>query len=272
MLTKKVLPNGQMITLVHIDILNADRPARASFRTPVGLPSIALPIDWTKDWTLLFPILGNNRYGCCMYDAGIHIDQAMTGSVGTEAVYDENVVIQAYLRLSGGDRGLSEGQIVSEWTKGLCGNSSASILDSLDIDVTDTELVKSAIYLFGGVQFIFTVPDAWINSFANGVVWDAPATPDPRNGHGVAWLGVNEQDRVRLATWGGYVWITAEGVKVCNPSGFVPFSLRWFDPNTGLAPNGLSYDQLVELWVQAGGNASKLPANPFKTDLPPSAV
>jgi len=270
MLTQHILPDGQQIVLVHRDILNANRPIRSIYRTPANLPKIVLPIDWTKNWTLQFPILGNDSKGNCMYCAAVHLDQSFTGNVGAEATYDASTVINYYLKLSPWDQGLDENQITEEWTKGLCGNPQASILDSLDVDVTNTELVKSAIFLFGGIQFIFSVPDKWINNFQSGAVWDAPASPDPRNGHGVAWNGVDEQDRVRLLTWGGYAWITPQGVTSCDPSGFTMFSLRWFDPNTGLAPNGLSYDQLAALWVQAGGK--QLPPNPFHTDLPPGSV
>jgi hypothetical protein len=63
----------------------------------------------------------------------------------------------------------------------------------------------------------------------------------------------------------GYRKLTPAGLKVCDPSGFVVFSLRWFNA-AGYAPNGLHYDQLAAMWTAAGGKA--LPASPFPAPTP----
>lgn len=227
------------------------------FKAP-PLPAPALPIDWAK--TLDFPMDGNDQYGDCMYAAACHADGTFTGNAGTESVFDQAVLIKDYLALSGGDNGLSEGMILGEWKNGLVSTPAANILDALDIDPTDAALVQSAIYLFGGLLFMLDVPDTWVQNFNTGAVWDAPAVADQNNGHGIWWNGVDAQGRYKLQTWGTYGWITPAGVAVCDPTAFIVFSLRWFNA-AGVAPNGMTYDQLAALWVQCGGAA--LPPSPF---------
>lgn len=245
------------------------------YRVSPDLPTPVLPIDWAKN--LQFPILGNNQYGDCMYAMALHVDQTWTGNNGAESSFDVQVVIRDYLRLSGGDNGLDEGTLVHAWKKGLALNKDVAILDALDIDPTNGAMVQSAMYLFGAINFMLSVPNAWINSFdpAGGQVWDAPARANPANGHGVAWNGCDTQGRYKLQTWGGWVWITPAGVRTCDPSAFITFSLRWFDQKTGKAPNGYTYDQLAAFWVQAGGAVlppwpyGPIPVPPGPTPVPP---
>ena len=120
-------------------------------------------------------------------------------------------------------------------------------------------------YLFGGIQFQLSVPDKWINSFKTGATWDAPASPDPKNGHGIHFNGVDANGHYKIQTWGTHGWITPAGVAACDPSAFVVASLRWFN-SAGYAPNGLHYTQLAPLWVQLGG--SPWPASPFPAPAP----
>lgn len=235
-------------------------------KLPPDFPPIALPIDWTKADSLQFPMDGNDQYGDCMYAAACHTDQTLTGNAGTESTFDAGSIVQAYLRLAGGDNGLDEGQIIDEWTKGLCGNSSAVIYDALDVDATNPKLMQACLYLFGGVFFMLDVPDRWVRIAATDAVWDVPARADQNNGHGVMWNGCDAKGRYKLQTWGTHLWLTPAGVSVCDPSAFVVFSPRWFNAE-GIAPNGMNYDQLAALWVELGG--ATLPPNPFRPPVPP---
>ena len=221
------------------------------FQLSGAYPPVNLPVDWTENNSLSFPLDGNDHYGDCLYAAACHGDNTFTGNHGAESIFNLNTIIQDYLQLSGGDNGLNEGQIVGAWQNGLANTSDARILAALNLDPTDHAAMQAAIYFFGGVLFMLDVPETWYQSFTTGATWDAPATADKNNGHGVWWNGVNTQGYYKLQTWGTYGWITPAGVAVCDPSCFVVFSLRWF--NAGVAPNGMTYDQLAALWVQFGG-------------------
>src|SRR5579872_1086756 len=192
--TKRVwLPHhGHFVHFHDRQKMKAGHPTRKmQLRGPIPTPS--LPIDWAK--SLSFPMDGNDQYGDCMYAAACHADNTFTGNNGQESTFDLQAIIQNYIRLSGGDNGLDEGTLISGWKGGLANVVDAKILDALDIDPTNPQLVQTAIYLFGGVLFMLDVPDAWINSFKPGGVWDAPARADRNNGHGVWWNGVDAGGR-----------------------------------------------------------------------------
>jgi hypothetical protein len=237
------------------------------FKLNPQFPLAKLPIDWTKNNSLSFPIDGNDQYGCCLYAAPCHLDNTWTGNVGTESVFNEKTIIADYLKLSGGDNGLNEEVIVPAWKKGLVSNPEVNILDAMDIDPTNTTMAQSAIYLFGGIIFMLSVPDNWINDFNTGYVWDVPATADPNNGHAVLWNAADSDGNFKVQTWGTYGYITPAAVKVCDPTAFTVFSMRWFN-SQGFAPNGLHYTELSQIWTAAGG--IKLPDSPFPAPVGPT--
>ena len=154
-----------------------------------------------------------------MYAAACHGDNTFTGNVGAEYVFDEKAIIKRYLALSGGDNGLDEDMIWQDWNgPGLASVADAKGFAKVDIDPTNANQTQSAIYLFGGIQFQLSVPNKWINNFSTGAVWDAPASPNPRNGHGIHFNGVDANGHYKLQTWGTYGWITPAGVAACDPS------------------------------------------------------
>ncbi len=245
-------------------LMSYGHPSRR-FKLTSSFPPVVLPIDWTKGNSLNFPIDGNDQYGDCLYAAPCHMDNTWTGNVGIESTFNESTIISDYLKLSGGDHGLNEQLIIPEWKKGLASNPTATILDAMDVDPTNQQLCHSAIYLFGGIIFMLDVPTAWINNFNTGYIWDVPTQANRNNGHATLWNGVESNGNYKVQTWGTYGYITPAGVEVCNPTGFIVFSMRWFNAQ-GIAPNGMHYSQLSELWTEAGGIG--LPPSPF----PPTPI
>ena len=259
-----LLPNlGISVRFQNRQAMKLGHPPR-QFRLSGAYPAVPLPIDWTRNDTLVFPLDGNNVYGDCMYAAACHADNTFTGNNGTESSFGLNAIIQDYLQLSPNDTGLNVGQITGAWRNGLANIPAASISGVLSMDPTDAAAMQAAIYFFGGVFFMLSLPDAWL-SFDNGTIWDAPAVPDPAKGHAVWWNGVDGNGNYKLQTWGEHGWITPAGVRVCDPSCFVVFSMRWFNAQ-GIAPNGLTYTQLGDLWEQFGG--FPMPSVTGWTELP----
>jgi len=250
------------------DFVNAETDYRSLSAPTVLDPTTGIPIP---NQTLRVTEDCQNRttmpYGA---PVGLNQNAVMPYNGGVQKAFG---VPLSVLSVSGGDNGLDEGTLVPAWEapgiQGVTTGGVASILDALDIDPTNAALVQSAMFLFGPTFFMLDVPLRWINNFdpAGGAVWDAPANPDPMNGHGVCWTGTDLQGRYRLQTWGSYVWITPAGVARCDPSGFTVFSLRWFNA-AGYAPNGYHYTQLAAFWVAAGGKA--LPPSPFPQPAPPT--
>jgi hypothetical protein len=236
-----------------------------------ALPPATLPIDWTKGGTINYPYDDNDTLGDCEYAAAEHQDNTWTGNVGpTQSVFNDTATKEAYLALSGGDNGLDNGTMIGAWeSAGLAGNADAKILDALDIDPTNAPMVASAMFEFGGVQFQLAVPTAWINNFKTGYIWDAGPgiVAVEANGHAIHWPRILANGNYGIETWGTYGEITPAGVKVCDPTAFVCFSLRWFNAQ-GYAPNGRHITQSAALWLQAGGK--QIPASIINSYPPPT--
>lgn len=257
------LRTGEVVKLFPREKLRQGHPT-AKFTHPGmvrALPQPTLPIDWTKGNTVSFPMDDNDQDGDCYVACAEHIDNAWTASVGSESVFNDATTLSWYLALSGGDNGLSEGQIMPAWEKGLPGAPAATILDYLDIDPTNAALMQAGMYYFGPVALTLSLLDAWYNNFVTGYVWDAipGVKPDPNDGHAVALATALVNRDYELLTWGTYGYITPAGIAACDAAATIMFSLRMFNP-AGYASNGMHISQLAPLWTQAGGNSKVLAA------------
>jgi hypothetical protein len=256
---------GHWMHFIHRDKLRGVKPADArTFNRPLdSFSAPALPIDWAK--SLAFKTYGNDREGDC-YEAALgHADNTMTGNVGTESDFALTALLTQYHKWSGGDNGLSDSDAFGIWKEGIAGDKNAVMIDYLMIDVTNPIVLQACMWKYGPVMYTFDVADSWINNSADGDVWDAPAADNPSNGHAIIFNGVRLNGDVAAQTWGNRVWMTEKARTICQPSGWVAISPRWFNAK-GYAPNKLHVTQLAAEWVKDGGKA--LPAA-FVTSYPP---
>lgn len=225
----------------------------------VALPSPPpLPYDWTKGNSLAFPMDDNGGpqgVGDCFVAAAEHQDNAWTGNIGTQSVFQDAATLAWYTKLSGGDNGLNEQQIVSGWKAGLPGIAAATILDVLDIDPTNASLLQSGMWYWEGVQFQLAMPEAWANNFQTGYICTSGhgIAADQANGHAVYMSGILANGNVEFETWDTYGYFTAAGIALCDPSAFVCFSTRQFN-SQGYDAKNRHISVMAPLWVQCGGN------------------
>jgi hypothetical protein len=258
---KATLATGQQVVFHDRLLMKQGHPVKRyklfDGQTRKALPPATLPIDWTKNGQLSFPMDDNDTLGDCMAAAAEHADNTWTGNVGVESVFNDGLTSAWYLALAGGDNGLDEGTLVKGWMGGLPGTPEAIILDSLDVDPTNEAMVASVVELFGGLLFMLSVPDAWVKNWKPGYVWDSGPgiVADPNNGHGIWWNGVNASNWAHGCTWGGDVWLTPAGIALCDPSAFTVLSPRWFNA-AGYAPDGQHATVKASLWIQAGGSSA----------------
>lgn len=277
--THLTLPDGQTIRLVPRDKMRAKAGTR-SLTIPRHSKTIlaTLPIppptfDWTKGDTVAFPILGNDQYGDCYYAAMCHLAQTYAAMVGTPVTFDVNKVVARYKKLSGGDNGLSDSDVLGsnhngEFYGGIVGPSGPhKILDHLLVDPSDAQAVDLAMWAFGGVMYTASLCNEWVANPKPGQVWDK-GHANPNYGHAIVLNGKNADLSRKLQTWAFNPPIrhTQAGLESSDPEVIVCFSMEWFDPTTGKAPNGMSYDDLSALWKTLGGR--QMPPSPFAPPAP----
>lgn len=256
--------------------LRAHKPLRAGTIWP---QPASLPNGYTAVVNSQVPIDGNDTLGDCGEAMVCHFDTVLqVQATGIPSTFDVAALETQYEQVSGGDNGLDEDEVTSQiWAAptGIAGAtpSGAVIYDHLDI-TTDPATVTGAIASQGGVCMAFSVPDKWINSFDPSnpnVVWDAPAIPNPMNGHFVPLVGTLANGNYVLLTWGGSVQITPAALQICQADLFTVFSPRAYNPRTGLDFAGRTYEANAIFWASMGGSAS-LPPSPFGPTPPAPPV
>ena len=253
-------------------------PELAAFHTPQNPPLgssllwvppvTALPVDSTGNATVDCPMDGNDTLGDCFEACIAHIDNIWTYGQGksgwTESVFDLGALEQQYEAASGGDNGLDENEAIAIWQSGVGGNKAATVVDYLDVDLTDVALVQFAIDQFYAVALEWSVPDDFLNGWTTGSVWPNAMTPDPNNGHATplasVWSGQDQGQDVtgfyELWTWGGYCLVSAAFVASVDPTGFVALSARQFNAQ-GYDSKGRHVSTQAALWIACGGNADR---------------
>ena len=229
------------------------------------VPPPPAAFDLSKSEQIVFPILGNNKYGDCFYAAVAHIAQCWTGNAGTECQFDENQLTKRYLQIAGGDNGLDDGTIFPEFMAGIVGpNGPRKILQEFTIDPKDEATATLCMWAFCGLVWTCSLPGGWANNAKPGAIWDEHGG-SPVGGHAMILTGKNPKG-YDLRTWGVSPppILTQKGLLSADPELVVCISMDMFSP-AGVAPCGANYDQISALLVTLGGKP--LPPNPF----PPAA-
>jgi hypothetical protein len=267
---------GREIVLVSRNQLRSHPSTkRLTIVADAGANVPPLPIDWTKNNTVDFPILGNDTEGDCYYAAILHYLMAWMANKNTSVTFNAAAVLARYNVISGGDNGLDDDQIFKEWTSGVIGpNGPHKILDRLTINVNDDAAINAAMWACGGLIYTAALPDAWLDNPMPGQTWDK-GLPDENNGHAMYLGGRNADGSFKDETWGFNppIRLTTAGMKSADPELVAVFSLEQFDAKGYNIFTGLYYTDQVKLWNSWGGNVTL--TNPFPappTPVPPTPV
>jgi hypothetical protein len=232
-----------------------------AFANPPPLPPLTW--DWSKGEAVVFPILGNDRYGDCYMAAAAHLFQAMTGSIGTEVQFDVNALTARYLVLSGGDNGLDDGTILPEMKSGYVGpNGPNKILDEMTVDFTNQANLDLALWAYSGGLWTCSLLNTWLDATKPGTIWDSGGRPDRAAGHAMCITGKKTTGTYDVRTWGisPPIELTYAGLKAADSEIVVCFSMESFNA-AGYNAAGLHYTTAALLWQSMGGQT--LPASPF---------
>ena len=253
-----------------VNFFNRDRMSRKialnKANLPKAVPTTSLPVDSTGGQTVSCPMDGNDTLGDCGEAMIAHVDNILTYGQGkpgwTESVFALTNLENQYLQISQGDNGMDESMLIGPsgaWTVGIAGVAAAKAVDSLDVDVTNIPLTRYLIDNFYAVCLAWSVPDNFLQGFNTGTTWDAPAVPDPNNGHYTPLADVSTNGTYTLLTWGTYCFVTPGFVADVQPQTFVAFSPRQFNAQ-GYDSKGRHVSTQAAAWVAVGGNAGKVAA------------
>ncbi len=256
---------GHYAHFTHRDAMRR-KAAVNSFRALGPIPPTALPVDSLGPIVPVFNMDDNDNYGTCGPAMCDHVHTALLWRQGRGIQASPNVpsLLSQYLKVSGGDNGTSEDDLVGPqgiWTAGgggLAGDSSDVIIDYLDIDVTNIPLTQYAIDQWYAIEMAWSVPDEFANNWAPGTVWPNAMIPDPANGHFTPLMSVSAAGFYEMPTWGGLCSVGPKMVASVQPQCFVAISPRQFDPKSGLDSKGRHVSVQAAKWVAFGGSAAKM--------------
>jgi hypothetical protein len=193
------------------------------------------------------------------------------GKAGFTEVHANLAALDAqYEAASGGDNGSDEDMLVGtngSWITGIANDTTCVVVDHLDVDITNAPLAQYCIDQFYSICMAWSVPDAFIQGFAQGTVWAAAAIPDANNGHFTAQAdvagptdtgsdGTALNGFMRLWTWGSWCWVSPAFIASVDPECFVTFSALQFNKADGYDSHGRHVSDQAAKWVALGGNAA----------------
>ncbi len=265
------LPDGTSVRVVNRDKMRMKGAKKFALPAkPLDLPPAPAAFDYTKTKSgtaIAFPMLGNDQYGDCFYVAPAHYTQSIVAySTGSQIAFDKTKLVNRYLKISGGDNGLSDDDIFPEWENGIVGPGGPyKILDYATIDPADPKSVKAAFYHLGGGLTTHSLRTTWEANIRPGMVWTNDGRIDPNAGHAVHQAGVNPDGTFKTITWGMEVKLTESGLANSDAEVIVVVAKDWFDAK-GYTPNGTHYDDVAKFWL--AGTGRKLPQGLFPPAVP----
>ena len=152
------------------------------------------------DTSMLFPLDGNGKYGCCTIAGIAHASTVYGGLVGNLDIPSEADVVKFYkCRTHGFDTGLNMLDVVRYWRKHKVFGDKILAFAALDLKTHKHDYVKTAIQLFGGVYLGFQVQADCQLDFNAGRPW----TPGSllNEGHAV-YAVAYDAEGVTVLTWG----------------------------------------------------------------------
>lgn len=262
-----------------------------------SLPTPPPSADYTsKASQELSNIDENDSLGDCVIAGGYHIVGVETGNAGNQFIATNAQITKDYTAIGGyipgnpnTDNGCDIPTALGYWaTHGFANGT--KLLGFLAVDPTNVTEVQQALYLFENLMLGLELPDAWISPFpsGNGFTWDIAGNPDPENGHciigagyaatGTKILGYNAAGLI-ISTWGMLGILTwAALAKYCSAKNYgelyVLLTPDQVTKGQTIAPNGVSWSELISDFDALGGNVpvptpTPVPVNP-PTPTPPN--
>ncbi len=216
--------------LMFADYVTAQLPS-----PPAAFDVLKTVYQKTKvaDPAVLFPMDGNDTFGCCTIAALGHAITLYRGLVGQQRIMLRDAIVRLYFKLTGGqDSGLNMLDTLSYFRHNSIAGDQISAYVS--INLLNHTHVKQAIQIFGAIYLGFIVQKDAIADFSAGIPW----TPGPtlNEGHAIVLVGW-DQRYVKLLTWGNvflgtWEWLDStadEGYALLPPEAAIAGFASGFD-------------------------------------------
>lgn len=197
-----------------------------------------------------FGMMKNDALGDCTCAANGHRIQVITQMNGSMITVSDDAVLKMYEDVSGydpatgvNDNGANMLDVMKYMqSTGLAGYKTGPFLE---IDITNLQEVKQAIYLFGSVNIGIQLAI----SMQGAEKWDVvdpslqgDSAPGSWGGHDVIVPGY-DADSLYPITWGAFIELTNRGWIAYVDEAYVQMDPLWLNP-LQQAPNGLDLAQL----------------------------
>lgn len=209
-----------------------------------------------RDWGML----GNDRYGDCVFAGGGHETMLTTKLGGHPAKFTDAGVLSDYSAVTGfdpADPSTDQGAYPRDAAKyrkatGLVDADGRrhKIAAYVSINPNDFDELVQAVYVFTAVGIGFEFPDSAMDQFNHGLPWDVVEGAKIEGGHYVPVVGRNARSTLGVVSWGRRVGMTRAFYEKYADEAWAyifPDELR-----AGHTSRGFSLAQL-EAWLQALG-------------------
>ena len=221
------------------------------FSNYAKVSSIAYPAVHAWERKIDWGMLGNNKVGNCTIAAMLHLIMGWqeVANAGTPVSFTEQEAIDLYSAITGynpndpnTDQGANETDVLNYWkSTGALGHKIAGYVS---LDISNIEMVKAAIYLFGGVYIGFSVPE-YIMEIPNGGSWSQKPGADVNieGGHAIYLPGYG-RDGATGVSWGTTYTFNWDFWHTYVDEAYAIVSTDWIE-QSGKSPSGVDMNGLI---------------------------
>jgi hypothetical protein len=227
--------------------------ALSNFMTPVKVP---FPQVHAWERPIDYGMLGNDTVGDCTIAGALHkiMNDRAVANAGLPSTFTTDQALSAYSAVTGykeddpsTDNGAALYDVLNYWQDaGFFGHKLAG---RVTVDVQNIDMVKAAIFLFGGLYIGFVVPESVANDPLGTKHWRiVPGDKPTQEGHCVTQLGYGRAGLTNVSwgtlytmTWDFWLQYADEAYALVTPD---------FIKQSGKSPTGFDLQgMLAELKV-----------------------